>query len=97
MKNFVRDSLTNGIFGDRVMMWFLYEKWRDVMVFHWAGEDYLLQGTKNKITRATKFRIGNPTRFRNIELKGLCKDKLMAANLWENGDQLLSEKVGVEL
>lgn len=59
-------------------MWFLYTKWSDIETFTFGDSSYLLQGKKNRITRASYFRI---TEMECV--KQVSKSELAAAKLWE--------------
>lgn len=60
----------------------LYTKWRNVLVFRYIGRSFLLQGCKNKITGAIKFKISSPSRFL-IHCEALTEDSLKNCGLWE--------------
>lgn len=66
------------------MFWFLYTKWSDVLVFQYDFASYLLQGRKNKITRATHFRTVATKRLHQLATTTALDEKhLLNANLWE--------------
>ena len=65
-------------------MWFLYEKWKDILVFDWSSSAYLLQGRKNRITRSTNFRIAETSRGTVFCKIPLTKEHLKEAGAWES-------------
>ncbi len=66
------------------MIWFLYTQWSDIMTFSWDCGCYLLQGRKNKITRATHFRTVSTRRIYQVASPGRLEEKhLQDACLWE--------------
>lgn len=69
------------------MLWFMYTKWADILVFSYIGCSYVLQGRKNKITKATSFRIskaaGRALGFAYCTV--LKSEHLKEAGLWSAG------------
>lgn len=65
------------------MIWFLYEKWKDILVFNHGYESYLIQGRKNKVTRKTVFRATGVTPFCLGRCETLNEKYLQNAGLWE--------------
>ena len=62
---------------------FLYDKWKDVLVFKYAGNGYLVQARKNKLTRKTQFRIGSSTPFSCTDCGYLTEQHMKDAGVWE--------------
>ncbi len=67
------------------LFWFLYTKWKDVLVFDYGNHSHLLQGKKNKITRATHFRVAQmENTFGSAAAPRVVSARdLISANLWE--------------
>lgn len=65
-------------------MIFVHTKWSDVAVISFAGESFLIQGRKNKFTRASKFRL-TPFRqsFSCNKVTHMKQEWLEKAKLWE--------------
>ena len=62
---------------------FEFPKWKDVMVFNFAGYSYLLQGKKYKNGK-TFFRVASTEGiFSAAQASTLTKDILEKASLWE--------------
>ena len=60
-----------------------YKPWKDVLVFNFASETHLLQGTKHRLTKKTKFRIAKTSTYFAQGVSGLTKEALKEADLWD--------------
>lgn len=64
-------------------MIFIHTEWSDILTFTYGYDAYLLQGRKNKFTKATSFRVVKPQWFIGLASpESLKKEDLEKANLW---------------
>lgn len=69
------------------MIFLFHTKWKDICVFSFQFKHFVLQGRKNKITGASKFRISKPNIPCSVpSIKNLNEEKLAQANMWNQCD-----------